>query len=403
MTLPKDLPPGAQAWAREMERKAESVKHLEAVVQNLTNLLGLDYRNPTRGISPSSAPSVQNPLTLKLNSLNDMDVRGAQDGDFIMWSSVKNKWVTGRPPSSGAWAAATNLWANPNLVAGTAPMPVGFTYNTSANPEYSLSGGVLSMNPNLASMEEYHQLFFTDLVNSAALVEGKPYVLSFDCTIVSGTVYTGSGDTPDISLYGGAYPYNVVQYDTNTIPSAELVVPYVTTNRVHLPIVAGDGTGIDAHLDFNHRGVQDFRADFSNFSITETSTLPWGNWYDSLSTSTDLLALGLLKGGAYVLAMAWYYGMESLTVVADGVELVKFMGDQADLSDCTNKSFTIPAGATAVTLELVNHSGFTVSPSWINIFPEPPAFFSGDTPADANYTYSWAGTPNNSASIRTPR
>lgn len=58
-------------------------------------------------------------------------------------------------------------------------------------------------------------------------------------------------------------------------------------------------------------------------------------------------------------------------------------------------TFAIPAGHNVISLEA---SG--AGDSGINIYDYIP-YFDGDTPDDGTYTYSWAGTPGDSASLRT--
>lgn len=131
----KDLPPGAQQWAREMSTAAEKVKHLEAVVQRLSQDLGVTYNTPERPGGP--VPSVENPIKLKLSALQDLGVHNVQDGNVLTWDVSLGKWVARAPKAGGAGFELTNYWPDPTFQNSSGDTKL--LYNACNNPTPTLN------------------------------------------------------------------------------------------------------------------------------------------------------------------------------------------------------------------------------------------------------------------------
>lgn len=92
----RGLPTGAGQWSREVDAALRNVEEAGAIVRRLCDDFGLDFSNPSRGISTSEAPTVEKPVQLKLASLKDLDIRDAQDGDVLTFDGTRGKWVARR-------------------------------------------------------------------------------------------------------------------------------------------------------------------------------------------------------------------------------------------------------------------------------------------------------------------
>jgi hypothetical protein len=124
----------------------------------------------------------------------------------------------------------------------------------------------------------------------------------------------------------------------------------------------------------------------------------WSNAMEPGSTM-DGYQIGLRPGRAYQLSGYTYAGIFKIrTGTGPGSLTDLLVWDNIDPDTATVapvNTFTIPAGHTTIQLEA---SG--TYRSSISIYDYVP-YFDGDTPDGGGYTYSWAGTPHDSASIRT--
>lgn len=89
----KDLPPGSQPWAEEVDKLLAEVKELKAVVKRLSQNAGLDYSNPQRGLNGGSTPSINNPVGQKLSSLADVQTYNIADKQVLSWSQQDQQWL----------------------------------------------------------------------------------------------------------------------------------------------------------------------------------------------------------------------------------------------------------------------------------------------------------------------
>jgi hypothetical protein len=123
-----------------------------------------------------------------------------------------------------------------------------------------------------------------------------------------------------------------------------------------------------------------------------------------VSGNYDLMALGVEAGKSYhinaeytgtvVGTVEYKVGAGSWTTLAES-----YIGPQTEPDQALGDyyAFTVPADATEVRLSL---SDPAIGVDTFDLFDAPPAFFDGDTPDGGGYTYSWSGTPYDSASIR---
>lgn len=102
MNKHKDLPPGSQQWANELDEAMKEIKRLTDVVRRLSENAGLDMANPRRGINPAGdTPSIKGPVGQKLSSLADVGTYDVADGQVLTWSQQGQKWLPVTLPSAG--------------------------------------------------------------------------------------------------------------------------------------------------------------------------------------------------------------------------------------------------------------------------------------------------------------
>lgn len=102
MSQHKDLPPGSQQWAKDVDALIEENKHLKAVLRRLCENAGIDFSNPQRGLNSGAAPSLTNPVGQKLSSLADTDTYNVADKQVLSWSQQGQKWLPVTLPSPTA-------------------------------------------------------------------------------------------------------------------------------------------------------------------------------------------------------------------------------------------------------------------------------------------------------------
>lgn len=90
------LPSGAGQWARDVNEGLAKLKEIEAIARRICNDFGLDFSNPSRGLYTGATPSVDNPVQLKLPSLQDLEIRDAQDGDLLTFDGATGTWTARR-------------------------------------------------------------------------------------------------------------------------------------------------------------------------------------------------------------------------------------------------------------------------------------------------------------------
>lgn len=230
-----------------------------------------------------------------------------------------------------------------------------------------------------------------DLKTLGLDVDGK-YVLSIDVISTYENYLEGYlGDK-----YGSMY------LSGNGGTESGCLMPEVMRERLHMPIIVGAGTV--EHYLICYRGWVTGESFITDASLFEVEFVAPG-WSPETSADLplDLLAHGLEPGKDYIalfnrgLGSGEYYRVEyqtggggSWTPIFEDVYDAGFEGDYYQ------HEFTVPETATALRLA----AAATQLSFQADFFSVPPAPFSGDTPDGGGYTYSWAGTPYESASIR---
>lgn len=103
MNKHKDLPPGSQQWANELDEAMKEISRLTDVVRRLSENAGLDMANPRRGVNDASqAPSIKGPVGQKLSSLADVGTYDVADKQVLTWSQQGQKWLPATPVTGGA-------------------------------------------------------------------------------------------------------------------------------------------------------------------------------------------------------------------------------------------------------------------------------------------------------------
>jgi len=98
----KDLPPGSQQWAKEVDDMRSELTSLREVVRRLTENAGIDMSNPKRGVNPpADTPSIKSPVGQKLSSLADVGSYNVLEGQVLSWSQQGQKWLPATLPSAG--------------------------------------------------------------------------------------------------------------------------------------------------------------------------------------------------------------------------------------------------------------------------------------------------------------
>jgi hypothetical protein len=232
-------------------------------------------------------------------------------------------------------------------------------------------------------------------LKTLGLVEGNSYVLSIDVVSTSENYVEGYiGD-----LYSGMYLTGNGSAETGSN------MPAVMRRRLHLPIIPDAGTS--EHYLVCYRGWVTGESYFTDASLFEVEFIAptWSPNGNAANLPLDLLAHGLEPGKDYIalfdthLNSGQYYRVEyqtggggSWTAIFEDVHDAGYQGDYY------RHEFTVPGTATAV--RLVANTAADQLYFDAEFFSVPPEPFSGDTPDGGGYTYSWAGTPYESASIR---
>lgn len=230
-------------------------------------------------------------------------------------------------------------------------------------------------------------------LRSLGLEAGKHYVLSMDV----------------VSLYENfieGYPGHL--YDSVYLnPGTGSTYPHPLRKRLHQPLTVG-GTAITDNYLTVYRNWMTGESFFTDFSLFEVPfrAARWTPNGVAANLPLDLLAHGLVPGSSYRVqfegyldAASKFYRIEYQTAAGGSTwtTLYENVYDAAVESSYFGGDITVPAAATALRLTANTTSQLYFD---FDVFSTPPAAFSGDTPDGGGYTYSWAGTPYQSASIR---
>jgi len=304
----------------------------------------------------------------------------------------------------------TNLFPNPNAVTLVSSRPKyfqGFSEYMSTNPEYegypftwsitqtTVSGDTRVLNTQTAGGANNLNLVLGEGTFDGAgagtgsalgLVNGTDY-------IISAVIYPPTADPSDVAALD---PWAYIGGSSDGYSEHPLIGPGPW--RVWGSLQGTFGGDLNLFLTcwgFDNPVEVDKVMIYPGAVIKRMpwdmeSTIPAGS-------PVDGAALGMVPGKSYV-ATGYTHGtfkVRTGTSSGTATDLVSwtnlFPGDWT--GGAHDGVFTIPEGHTYISLEA------TTTEAWIGILEYVP-FFDGNTTDGGGYTYSWSGTPNDSASVR---
>ena len=89
----RDLPPGSQKWADELDKAMLRIQELEALVLRMAQDLRIDPRDPSKNMNPQSdSPTVTSPVQAKLSGLGDVNTYNVADKQVLTWNHQQQAW-----------------------------------------------------------------------------------------------------------------------------------------------------------------------------------------------------------------------------------------------------------------------------------------------------------------------
>lgn len=231
-------------------------------------------------------------------------------------------------------------------------------------------------------------------LRSLGLTTGKHYVLSMDAV----SLYENYIEGQPGHLYDSIYAGN----------NAGSTYPHPMRKRLHQPLTVGS-TAITEHYLTVYRGWMTGESFFTDFSLFEVAfrAPTWSPNGVAAALPLDLLAHGLVAGSSYRVQFSntyldtadKFYRIEYQTAAGGSTwsTLYENVYDAAVQGSYFVGDITVPSAATALRLTANTTSQLSFD---FDVFSIPPDSFSGDTPDGGGYTYSWSGTPYQSASVR---
>lgn len=117
----RDLPPGSQQWANEMDALREEVAALQTLVKRLAMDARIDPSDPYKNINADGdAPAAKSPVQTRLTALADVQAYNVADKQVLTWSQADQAFVPQSPsgsdfvpdPSVTDWGAAETTTAH---------------------------------------------------------------------------------------------------------------------------------------------------------------------------------------------------------------------------------------------------------------------------------------------------
>lgn len=336
------LPAGANQWARDVESAMATLGQLQEIARRICTDFGLDIANPTRGLNTgANAPSVQNPVQLKLPSLQDLDIRDAQDGDLLTFDGARGVWVARRHdtvqlPKEFPEGDPASYYVEPDEPAEPGVIPADTwsipfeASNVVPNPSFenNLSGWAQAVGGAPGSLVKFHDI---------------TYVSSVEITREAGAGEFGGAAmraTATGAVRGGFTPASW---------GVSIPVP-VGTNWVRARMKYVDNADWNVGFIFETpRGLEVYSGYWENFDPDQ------GSWLNR----DHNMRYGVLPP-------------------EDATAEWVYVGGK------------VYAGTPGTTSEVLVDSVFATSDQW-------NSYFDGDTVA-YHTTYSWDGTPGNSTS-----
>ena len=305
-------------------------------------------------------------------------------------------YIVGKPANGSVGSMVMqDVWTNPSNLSGTVtnyfPNPNGQTlsedgvrpkhfssiYEEDVITRASVGGGYrVRVLPAYGDVN----LEMAESGNAIGLVDGEQYLIRarVHSDTASGDpftyIQTSAGNSNNASV--GPSPWDTIGVGTGVFDGpCEFIAYYwdegATVDLDHVSIVEGA---------------------YYLMSLGEAGTMDPGSTLDGY-------LIGLRPGREYQLAgyTEGTFKVRTGTSAGSLTDLLTWTGVDPEVwtGGAVPNTFAIPAGHDVISLEASGAGG-----SWISIFDYIP-YFDGDTPDDGTYTYSWAGTPGDSASLRT--
>jgi hypothetical protein len=336
---------------------------------------------------------------------------GVNDGDSTGYIPDAPLYFSGDTPADGtftySWYGTPN--ASPSVQTAAIPKYTDSTYLYSFDPIAVIPHGNFAVTVGGEHRVAWRSaigfgqqdLKFTGVTYTA----GKNYVVSYD--VIEDYQFYHSGYEEPV-FEGAWYP---TIYDNHLGYNQRVNQHYVSgkwpyRKRTFVPFAMTTGMTPWASL----ASSQDWLTGdvhVTNVAVNEIANIYHNTDLNLTSTGIqDLMALGLTAGGEYTLAFETFDTPTPTCYVeytTDGSTWTTLatVGGMAGLTgdekiDSYNAQFTIPSSATGTRLRM-SAGGWLYQ---FDLFDSPPPYFNGSTPAGGGYTYSWAGTPYDSPSIR---
>lgn len=145
----RDLPPGSQRWAEQVDALMDEVASLRALVNRLATDARVDPSNPTAGITDANTPpSAQSSQQTRISQFADVNTYNVANGQVLTWSQADQAWVakdlpvdddTGGGGTGGSVGTFTPLPETPFSLYGTDPQGVGHNVDSSGHYAFTAS------------------------------------------------------------------------------------------------------------------------------------------------------------------------------------------------------------------------------------------------------------------------
>jgi hypothetical protein len=333
------LPPGALDLARQLEEAVAKLREIEAITRRMCADFGLNFSDPSRGLDVRTTPAVTNPVQLKLPSLQDLDIRDAQDGDLLTFDGTRGKWVARRHD--------------------TVQLPKEFpqgdpdSYYTEPEPEEPETGGIWSSTTAYTNhiIDPSFETGMTGwFIPEFAYAPGQPLAVTKELTYAPG------------QGIGGGNAIKIVTTGTVDIMQEN----YVFFELPSTPRYGQSNVSVrcDTPLDSQH----EVYASVINYDAD-------GNYLDEAWVSSAYVGMD--------------QGWQSMFVDIPWQEAFNPPGVRRYLKIRIGSNYNQPWLEDAEIF--VDHLSLT----------ENGQYFDGDTADVTEYAYNWTGEPNNSKSIAT--
>lgn len=336
---------------------------------------------------------------------------GVNDGDSVGYVPDAPLYFSGDTPAANGFTYSWYGTANdsPSIQSASIPKYTESTYLYNFDPIMTIPHGNFAVTVGGEHRVAWRSAIGfgqTDLkFTGVTYTAGKKYVVSFD--VIEDSQFYHSGYEEPV-FEGAWYPTvndNHLGY-TQRVNQHYVSGLWPYRKRTMIPFAVTTGMTPWAALESSQDWLTgDIHV--TNVAVNEIANIYHNTDLDLTSTGiADLTAMGLAAGGDYSLAWESFDTPTPTCYIeytTDGTTwtTITTMGGTAGLTgdqkiDSHLASFTVPSGATGTRLRM-SAGGWLYQ---FDLFDSPPPYFNGSTPAGGGFTYAWAGTPYDSASIR---